>query len=104
MALAFFGNGCATITWVFVSMLAPKNLIGLTGGVFNFIGNLASVIIPVVIGYLARNGNFEPALTFISLVTVAGACSYIFIVGNIERITDADEPEQFKAPGINSPL
>ena len=90
MALAFFGNGCATITWVFVSTLAPRNLIGLTGGVFNFIGNLASVIIPVVIGYLARNGDFEPALIFISGVTVAGACSYIFLVGKIERIADSD--------------
>lgn len=89
MALAFFGNGFATITWVFVSTLAPKNLIGLTGGVFNFIGNLASIVIPIVIGYLARNGDFEPALLFISTITIAGACSYIFIVGKIERITEA---------------
>lgn len=37
MALAFFGNGFATITWVFVSTLAPKHLIGLTGGVFNLL-------------------------------------------------------------------
>lgn len=86
MALAFFGNGFATITWVFVSTLAPKNLIGLTGGVFNFIGNLASIVIPIVIGYLARNGSFEPALIFISTVTVIGACSYIFVVGKIKRI------------------
>ena len=88
MALAFFGNGFATITWVFVSTLAPKNLIGLTGGVFNFIGNLASVVIPIVIGYLARDGDFRPALFFIGSLTVAGACSYIFIVGKIERIRD----------------
>jgi ACS family D-galactonate transporter-like MFS transporter len=86
MALAFFGNGFATITWVFVSTLAPKNLIGLTGGVFNFIGNLASVIIPVVIGYLAREGDFKPALLFIGVVTLTGACSYLFVVGKIERI------------------
>ena len=88
MALAFFGNGFATITWVFVSTLAPKELIGLTGGVFNFIGNLASVVIPIVIGHLARDGNFEPALFFIGSVTLIGACSYIFIVGKIERIED----------------
>lgn len=88
MALAFFGNGFATITWVFVSTLAPKNLIGLTGGVFNFIGNLASVIIPIVIGYLARDGDFRPALFFIGITTVVGACSYIFVVGKIERIKD----------------
>src|SRR5688500_6578101 len=88
MALAFFGNGFATITWVFVSSLAPKSLIGLTGGVFNFIGNLASIVIPIVIGYLARGGNFQPALIFIGSVTVLGACSYIFIVGKIERIVE----------------
>lgn len=86
MALAFFGNGFATITWVLVSSLAPTHLIGLTGGVFNFIGQLASVVVPVAIGYLARNGNFEPALILISCITVAGACSYIFLVGKIERI------------------
>ena len=90
MALAFFGNGFATITWVFVSTLAPKNLIGLTGGVFNFIGNLASVVIPIVIGYLARDGNFEPALFFIGTITIIGACSYIFIVGKIERIKEKE--------------
>jgi ACS family D-galactonate transporter-like MFS transporter len=88
MALAFFGNGFATITWVFVSTLAPKSLIGLTGGVFNFIGNLASIVIPIVIGYLARGGNFQPALIFIGSVTIVGACSYIFIVGKIERIAE----------------
>ena len=88
MALAFFGNGFATITWVFVSTLAPKELIGLTGGVFNFIGNLASVVIPIVIGHLVSNGNFEPALFFIGSVTLIGAGSYIFIVGKIERIED----------------
>jgi ACS family D-galactonate transporter-like MFS transporter len=91
MALAFFGNGFATITWVFVSTMAPKSLIGLTGGVFNFIGNLASVVVPVVIGYLARGGSFEPALLFITTITLTGACSYIFIVGKIERIKEEED-------------
>ena len=89
MALAFFGNGFASITWVFVSILSPKDLVGLTGGVFNFIGQLASIIVPVVIGFLARGGNFEPALIFIGFVAFAGACSYIFLVGKIERIETA---------------
>ena len=54
MALAFFGNGMALISWVFVSLLSPKHLIGLTGGIFNFMGNLASIVVPIVIGYLAK--------------------------------------------------
>jgi MFS transporter, ACS family, D-galactonate transporter len=86
MVLAFFGNGFASITWIFVSILSPKELLGLTGGVFNFIGQLASIIVPIVIGVLARDGNFEPALIFIGCVAFTGACSYIFLVGKIERI------------------
>src|SRR5215210_1148553 len=85
MALAFFGSGMALISWVFVSILSPKHLIGLTGGVFNFMGNLASIIVPIVIGYLVKGGNFEPALVFIAALGLAGACSYIFLVGKIER-------------------
>lgn len=86
MSLAFFGNGLASITWVFVSLLAPKNLLGLTGGTFNFIGGLASIFVPVIIGYLVKNGDFSPALVFIGCMAFLGALSYIFLVGKVERI------------------
>ena len=86
MAIAFFGNGMASITWVFVSLLAPKHLIGVTGGAFNFIGNLSSVSVPFIIGFLVRNGNFEPALIFISVMAVLGILCYVFLVGKIERV------------------
>ncbi|MEO8884721.1 MAG: MFS transporter, partial [Mucilaginibacter sp.] len=58
MSLSFFGIGAASITWVFISTLAPEGLIDITGGVFNFIGQLSGVVVPVVIGFLARGGNF----------------------------------------------
>ena len=86
MSIAFLGNGMASITWVFVSTLSPKHLIGVTGGVFNFMGGLASIIVPIVIGFLASGGNFAPALVFIGAIGLIGACSYIFLVGKIERI------------------
>ncbi|GAB3340187.1 MFS transporter [Larkinella ripae] len=85
MSFSFFGAGMALISWVFVSLLAPKHLIGLTGGVFNFMGNLASIVVPIVIGYLAKDGDFKPALVFIGALGLVGACSYIFLVGKIER-------------------
>ncbi|MGV3502257.1 MAG: MFS transporter [Adhaeribacter sp.] len=91
MTLAFFGNGLASITWVFVSTLAPKHLVGLTGGVFNFIGGTASIIVPVVIGYLASEGSFAPALVFIGALALTGAASYIFLVGKVERIVTGEE-------------
>jgi MFS transporter, ACS family, D-galactonate transporter len=87
MSIAFFGNGMASITWVFVSLLAPKHLIGVTGGAFNLFGNLPAFIVPVIIGYLVKGGNFEPALIFIGTMAVFGICSYIFLVGKIERVT-----------------
>lgn len=91
MTIAFFGNGLASISWVFVSTLAPTHLIGVTGGVFNFIGNLSSVVVPIVIGLLITGGNFAPALIFVGILACIGACSYIFLVGKVERIQTAGE-------------
>jgi len=54
--------------------------------VFNFMGNLASIVVPIAIGYLAKDGDFRPALAFIGILGFIGACSYIFIVGKIERV------------------
>ena len=86
MCLAFFGNGLASITWIFVSALSPERLLGLTGGVFNFMGGLSAIFTPLIIGYLIRGNNFAPAIIFVGVVGVLGALSYIFLVGKVERI------------------
>ncbi|MBH3411129.1 MFS transporter [Pseudomonas putida] len=86
LALAFFGNGLASITWSLVSTLAPARLLGLTGGVFNFIGNLSAIVTPIVIGFLVSGDSFAPAITYIAALALAGALSYILLVGKVERI------------------
>jgi ACS family D-galactonate transporter-like MFS transporter len=86
MALAFFGNGMASIGWSLISSVAPRHLIGLTGGTFNFISNLSGISTPLVIGYLAKGGNFAPGLTYIAVIAVMGALSYIFVIGEIKRV------------------
>ncbi|WP_368389715.1 MFS transporter [Maribacter sp. 1_MG-2023] len=86
LSIAFFGNGLASIAWIFVSLIAPKNNIGLIGGTFNFIGGLSAVIVPIVIGYLVQDGDFSPALFFIGALALLGLISYTFIVGKVERI------------------
>ncbi len=91
MAIAFFGNGFSSITWVLVSSLAPRRLLGLTGGVFNFIGNLASITVPIVIGLLVRGNNFAPALLYVGGLALLGALSYLFIVGNVERVEESQK-------------
>jgi ACS family D-galactonate transporter-like MFS transporter len=89
MALAFFGNGFASITWSLVSSLAPVRLIGLTGGVFNLAGGLGGITVPLVVGYLAQDYGFSPSLVYISAVALFGALSYIFLVGEVKRVGDS---------------
>lgn len=86
MSIAFFGNGFGSITWILVSSLAPQRLMGLTGGAFNFFGNLSSITVPIIVGWLARGGRFEPALLFVGGLALAGALSYVLVVGRVERI------------------
>ena len=86
LALAFFGNGLASITWSLVSTLAPARLLGLTGGVFNFIGNLSAITTPIAIGFLATGDSFAPAITYIAVTALVGALSYILLVGKVEWI------------------
>lgn len=94
MSLSFFGVGFASISWVFVSILAPKHLIDITGGVFNFIGQLSGIIVPIVIGLLINKDDFAPALIFIAVLGFLGACSYLLLVGNLERISVKNEAIQ----------
>ena len=85
------GNGLSSITWVFISLLSPKRLIGMIGGVFNFIGGLAAVITPIIIGYLAKDGDFRPALFYIGAMAFLGFFSYLILVGKVERIELKEE-------------
>jgi MFS transporter, ACS family, D-galactonate transporter len=88
LTISSFGNGFSSISWVMVSSLAPKRLIGLTGGVFNFFGNLPSILVPIIVGSLIHGDNFKPALVYISIVALLGALSYLFVVGRVERVEE----------------
>jgi len=82
----------AGLTWVLVGDMSPKNLIGVNAGIFNTAGNLAGIIIPILVGYILQATNsFNYALTFISIILFIGALSYIFIVNKVERIELPEE-------------
>jgi MFS transporter, ACS family, D-galactonate transporter len=94
LSIAFFGNGLASITWSLVSALAPKRLIGLTGGMFNFIGNLSSIATPIIIGLLVTDVSFAPGFVYMTLVTAIGIISYVFLVGRVERVSDYGDRDE----------
>lgn len=87
MSVAFFGQGMVGLGWTLISDIAPKNMGGLTGGIFNFCANMASIITPLIIGVIiSMTGNFFYALIYIGLTALIGVIAYIFIIGDIKRI------------------
>ena len=88
LSVAFFAQGMAALGWTLVSDIAPMNQLGLTGGIFNFAANLAGIITPMAIGFIVTaTGSFIGAILYIGVLALIGAFSYIFIVGDVRRIT-----------------
>lgn len=86
MALVFFGNGFVSIIWSLVFFLVSMRLIGLIGGVFNFVGGLGGIIVSLVVGYLAQGYGFVFVLVYIFVVALIGAFFYILLVGDVKRV------------------
>ena len=94
MSVAFFGQGMTNLGWTVISDVAPKKLIGLTAGIFNFSANLAGIVTPLVIGYAyQRTGTFVGPLLYIGVVALIGALSYSLVLGDIHRLEVETEPE-----------
>jgi MFS transporter, ACS family, D-galactonate transporter len=87
MSVAFFGQGMVNLGWTLITDVAPKQMLGLTGGVFNFCANLAGIITPLVIGFVVgATGSFYGALVYIAALGLIGAAAYVFIVGEVRRV------------------
>lgn len=93
MALAFFGKGVGALGWAVMSDASPKQIAGLSGGLFNMFGNIASITTPIVIGYIiSSTGSFKMALVFVGANALVAVLSYIFIVGEIKRVELKEPP------------
>lgn len=87
MTLAFFAKGMGTQGWTILGDVSPKSSLGINGGVFNFCGNIASIITPIVIGgILTATGSFNLALIYVAVIALLGAFSYLVIVRDIKRL------------------
>jgi ACS family glucarate transporter-like MFS transporter len=87
MALAFFGKGIGALGWAVLSDACPKEIAGLSGGLFNMFGNISSITTPIVIGYIIQfTGSFNGALVFVGANALAAAVSFLVIVGEIKRL------------------
>jgi ACS family D-galactonate transporter-like MFS transporter len=87
LSVAFFGQGMVNLGWTLITDVAPKPLMGLTGGLFNLAANLAGIVTPLVIGLIVKQtGSFVYALAFIGVIALIGAVSYIFVLGPVRRV------------------
>lgn len=87
LSFAFFCQGMVGLGWAVISDMAPKELIGITGGVFNLAANLGGVITPIVIGaIIGATGSFFYALAYVGAVALLGALAYVFLLGEVKRI------------------
>jgi ACS family D-galactonate transporter-like MFS transporter len=87
MSVAFFGQGICNLGWTVIADIAPKNLAGLTGGVFNFCANLAGILTPLVIGALVKyTGSFFGGLAYIAVLALLGILCYVVVLGDIHRL------------------
>jgi ACS family D-galactonate transporter-like MFS transporter len=87
MSVAFFGQGICNLGWTVIADIAPKNLAGLTGGVFNFCANLAGILTPIVIGALVKStGSFFGGLAYIAVLALVGVLCYVVVLGDIHRL------------------
>jgi nitrate/nitrite transporter NarK len=87
MMLAFFGKGVGALGWAVVADTSPKEIIGLTGSVFNCVGNIAGITAPIAIGYIiAQTGSFAGALAYVGAHALIAVVSYLVIVPKISRV------------------
>ena len=95
MALAFFGKGVGALGWAVVSDTSPKEIAGVSGGLFNTFGNIASITTPIVIGYIVQStGSFNGALVYVGANALVAIISYLVVVGEIKRVELANPAHQ----------
>jgi len=92
MCVAFFGKGMGALGWTVVSDTSPKEITGLSGGLFNTFGNTAALT-GIIIGYLiAWTGNYAAALVYVATSALGAIFCYLFVVGEIKRLELKLEP------------
>ncbi len=87
MAMAFFGKGIGALGWAVMADTAPKEISGLSGGLFNMFGNISGIVTPIAIGYIVgTTGSFKGRADLCRRACAGGGLSYLVLVGDIKRV------------------
>jgi nitrate/nitrite transporter NarK len=67
---------------VLLQACTPPERLGLAVGVYNFVGNIAGVLAPIVTGLVIRaSGSYTPAFVLAAVAMALSQFGYWFIVG-----------------------
>jgi ACS family glucarate transporter-like MFS transporter len=106
MSVAFFGKGVGALGWAIMADVAPRQLAGLSGGIFNTFGNMSSIVTPIVIGAIVHvTGSFDMALVFVAANALLAVASFLLVIGDLRRIEiapAAGPPAVPSTPGFPS--
>lgn len=95
--LLILGIACQGISssniWAISQTLAGPYAAGRWTGLQNGSGNLAGIVAPALTGFiLDRTGHFQWPFALAALVALAGAYSWLFIVGPVRPVTWPERP------------
>jgi len=86
LTCVFFGMWSSN-HWALIQTIAGPPAAGKWTGLQNGIGNLAGVVAPAVTGVVvSRTGQFFWAFAVATVVALAGACFYMFVIGPIVQV------------------
>jgi len=93
ISLALGGLAAAApVAWTVPSLIAPRESVGTLGGAVNFCGQVAAISAPIVTGYIvSATHSFAAAFLTATVILLLGIVGYIFLLGRIEPIPEAEE-------------
>ena len=81
----------APVAWTVPSLIAPRESVGTLASAVNFCGQVAAISAPIVTGYIvAGTHSFATAFVTATIILLLGIVGYIFLLGRIEAIPEAE--------------
>ena len=81
----------APVAWTVPSLIAPRESVGTLASAVNFCGQVAAISAPIVTGYIvAGTHSFATAFVTAAIILLLGIVGYIFLLGRIEAIPEAE--------------
>jgi MFS family permease len=72
---------------VVLQSCAPRSEIGLWTGIYNFVGNIAGILSPLITGFLIeRSGSYTPPFVLAAALIAVGPLAFWFIVGDLDGV------------------